>query len=92
MSDNQAGLDDWAADPEPEPDVEPTHEYRPPGDDIDAIYKRFGPWGCPVCGGISWKPYRCDNPVTEHGGICGADFVKGHEPEPVRFAPGESYE
>lgn len=62
-------------------------EWREPGEDVSIVYRQQGPWRCPVCGGITWKPYRCDNPKGEQGGLCGSDLAK-QGTETVRFDPG----
>jgi len=66
-------------------------EYRDAPVSSAHPYAMFGPWGCPVCGGFSWQPYRCDNPVSKSGGMCGADLVEKGTGQ-VQPAPVEASE
>jgi len=63
-------------------------DWREPGDDVSIVYRQLGPWRCPVCGGITWKPYRCDAPASDDGAACGADLAERGGTEKVRFDPG----
>lgn len=60
-------------------------EWREPPEGTNSVYRSAGPWRCRVCGGLSWKPYRCD--ATRGGSRCGADLANRGVEEAVRFDP-----
>ncbi len=57
------------------------HPVTPGGQCLPYVFFQLGPFGrCPQCGGLTWKPYRC-NAVVDHDRddepvVCGKDLTQ----------------